>query len=77
MGEIRGVGLIAAVEFVRDKQSKAEFEKKGAIGLKFFEFGHNHGLIVRNIFDSVALCPPLIISEAGGRRVARALRANA
>ena len=64
VGEIRGVGLIAAVEFVRDKQSKAEFEKKGAIGLKFFEFGHNHGLIVRNIFDSVALCPPLIISEA-------------
>lgn len=64
VGEVRGVGLIAAVEFVRDKQTKAEFERRGAIGLKFFELGHTHGLIVRNIFDSVALCPPLIISEA-------------
>jgi 4-aminobutyrate---pyruvate transaminase len=62
VGEVRGVGLIAAAELVRDKASKAPFDPKQAIGAIFAARAQEHGLIVRAMGDSIALCPPLIIS---------------
>lgn len=64
VGEVRGVGLIAAVELVADKVSKAKFDPPGKVGLYLFERAHEHGLIIRNIQDSIAFCPPLIITAA-------------
>jgi 4-aminobutyrate--pyruvate transaminase len=64
VGEVRGVGLIAAVELVADKASKAKFDPPGKIGLHVYEKAHEHGLIIRSIQDSIAFCPPLIITEA-------------
>jgi 4-aminobutyrate--pyruvate transaminase len=64
VGEVRGVGLIAAVELVADKASKAKFDPPGKVGLHVFETAHEHGLIIRSIQDSIAFCPPLIITEA-------------
>ena len=63
VGQVRRCGLIAAVEIVADKQTRTYFEPRGAIGGYIFERTHHHGLIVRNIRDAVALCPPLIIRE--------------
>ncbi|WP_158811013.1 aspartate aminotransferase family protein [Beijerinckia sp. L45] len=63
VGEIRGVGLIAGIELVADKASKAAFEPVGKVGADFFHRAHAHGLIVRGIGDTIALCPPLIITE--------------
>jgi 4-aminobutyrate---pyruvate transaminase len=62
VGEVRGVGLIAAAELVRDKASKAPFDPKQAVGPLFAARAQEHGLIVRAMGDSIALCPPLIIS---------------
>jgi 4-aminobutyrate--pyruvate transaminase len=64
VGEVRGVGLIAAVELVADKASKAKFDPVGKVGQYFFARAHEHGLIIRAIQDSIAFCPPLIITEA-------------
>jgi 4-aminobutyrate--pyruvate transaminase len=64
VGEVRGVGLIAAVELVADKASKTKFDPPGKAGLYLSERAHEHGLIVRAMQDSVAFCPPLIITEA-------------
>lgn len=63
VGEVRGVGLIAAVELVSDKKTKAGFEPVGSVGLHLFERCQANGLIVRNLGDIIAFCPPLIISE--------------
>jgi 4-aminobutyrate--pyruvate transaminase len=63
VGEVRGIGLIAAVEFVADKKTKLQFDPIGRIGAYFYERGHHHGIIIRNIQDSVAICPPLVITE--------------
>lgn len=63
VGEVRGVGLIAAVEIVANKASKAIFDPAGQVGGYVFEQAHNHGLIIRNIQDSIAFCPPLIINK--------------
>jgi 4-aminobutyrate--pyruvate transaminase len=64
VGDVRGVGLIAAVELVADGASKAKFDPPGKAGLYLSERAHEQGLIIRAIQDSIAFCPPLIITEA-------------
>ena len=63
VGEARGIGLIAALEIVKDKETKQNFEPYGKIGKKIAETCQKNGLIVRAIGDVIALCPPLIITE--------------
>jgi 4-aminobutyrate---pyruvate transaminase len=64
VGEVRGIGLIGAVELVRDKATKAPFDAAEAVGPFLAKRGHHHGLILRALGDSIAFCPPLIINEA-------------
>jgi 4-aminobutyrate---pyruvate transaminase len=63
VGEVRGVGLIAGVELVADKATKAKFNPVGKVGAQVFSRAHEHGLIIRAIGDTIAFCPPLIITE--------------
>ncbi|WP_417432670.1 aspartate aminotransferase family protein [Kiloniella sp.] len=63
VGEVRGVGLIAAVELVRDKVTKESFDPIGKVGTYLNERAIDEGLILRNMGDSIAFCPPLIITE--------------
>ncbi len=63
VGDVRGVGLIAAVELVADKATKARFDPVGRAGGTLFAKGHEHGVIIRAIGDQIAFCPPLIITE--------------
>lgn len=64
VGEVRGIGLMGAVELVRDKATKASFDPADAVGPFLSKRAHHHGLIVRPLGDSIAFCPPLIIKEA-------------
>ncbi|CAN5359308.1 aspartate aminotransferase family protein [soil metagenome] len=64
VGEARGVGLIGAVELVKDKQTKAAFEIKKGVGAKSVTFALEEGLILRAMGDRVAFCPPMIITAA-------------
>ncbi|MCH8037750.1 MAG: aspartate aminotransferase family protein [Proteobacteria bacterium] len=63
VGEVRGVGLIAAVELVADRAGKVSFDPPGRVGGYFAERAQAHGLIIRNLMDTIAFCPPLIITE--------------
>jgi 4-aminobutyrate---pyruvate transaminase len=63
VGEVRGVGLIAGVELVADKATKAKFSPVGKVGAQVFSRAHENGLIIRAIGDTIAFCPPLIITE--------------
>src|SRR6185437_11145373 len=62
VGEVRAIGLIGAAELVQDKASKAPFDPKQGVGAIFAAHALEGGLIVRAMGDSVALCPPLIIT---------------
>ncbi|MGO9742203.1 MAG: aminotransferase, partial [Roseiarcus sp.] len=64
VGEARGVGLIGALELVADKATKAAPDPVGSLGARVSELCHEEGLIIRNIGDVIAFCPPLIISAA-------------
>jgi 4-aminobutyrate--pyruvate transaminase len=63
VGEVRGIGLIAAVELVSDKSSKTPFASEQAVGAKVQAAAQQEGLLVRALGDSIAFCPPLIIDE--------------
>jgi adenosylmethionine-8-amino-7-oxononanoate aminotransferase len=63
VGEVRGVGLIAGIELVSDKASKRPFEG-GAVGATAQKACQDAGLIVRALGNTIAVCPPLIITQA-------------
>jgi 4-aminobutyrate--pyruvate transaminase len=50
--EVRGIGLLAGVELIANH------------GRECAKLAEEEGLIVRAIGDTIAFCPPLIISEA-------------
>jgi 4-aminobutyrate--pyruvate transaminase len=64
VGEARGLGLIGAVELVADKRSKRGFDPKLGVTARCAQFAQEVGLIVRPLADSVAICPPLVITPA-------------
>lgn len=64
VGEVRGEGLIAAVELVANKTTGESFAG-GKVGGFAMQACQNHGLIVRPVAgNSIAFCPPLIITQA-------------
>lgn len=61
VGDVRGVGLIGAVEIVADKTSRQPFDPS-AIGY-LAKTAQDHGLIGRALAGTTfAVCPPLVIS---------------
>jgi 4-aminobutyrate--pyruvate transaminase len=63
VGEVRGVGLVGAVEMVKDKATQEPFDPKSGVGVFLYKRAQAYGLIVRNLIDSIAFTPPLIITE--------------
>ena len=65
VGEVRGRGLIAAVETVANKTTGESFAASAAIGAYLERTCLDNGLIVRGVAgSSIAFCPPLIITES-------------
>nr|WP_253640953.1 aspartate aminotransferase family protein [Bradyrhizobium sp. USDA 4541] len=64
VGEVRGVGLIAAVELVTDKAFRTALATPGELGGLVNTQLQAVGVISRNMGDAIAFCPPLIISES-------------
>jgi len=65
IGDARGLGLIGAVEVVRDKSTKSSFDAKAGVAAYLVRRAQHHGVILRNMpGDIVAFCPPLIVSES-------------
>ncbi|MDP6654348.1 MAG: aminotransferase [Gammaproteobacteria bacterium] len=63
VGEVRGKGLIAAVELVANKRTGASFDD-GSVGTFAKQACQNHGLLIRAVGgNSIAFCPPLIIDK--------------
>lgn len=61
VGEVRGAGLIAAVELVEDKTSKAPANE---LAKRVTAQCQDNGLVVRNVAGcSLAVCPPMIINR--------------
>lgn len=66
VGEVRGVGLMAALEFVADKQNKVRFEVDKKVGPQVAAACLERGLIARAMpqGDILGFAPPLIVTKS-------------
>ena len=63
VGEVRGVGLLGAIELVKDKTTRERYADKG-VGMICRQFCFDNGLIMRAVGDTMIISPPLVISLA-------------
>ena len=64
IGEVRGVGMIAAMELVANKQARQNFDPALKMGARLVKLCEAHGVIARGLpSDSMAFSPPLIMTK--------------
>ncbi|MEM6906765.1 MAG: aminotransferase class III-fold pyridoxal phosphate-dependent enzyme, partial [Pseudomonadota bacterium] len=63
VGEARCSGLMGGLELSPDPRSAATFATPGKVGPRLAQELLPHGVILRAIGDTLAFCPPMIISE--------------
>ena len=63
VGDVRYIGMIGAIELVKDKRSKAPFGIKKRKGLQIYKEGLKQGLILRPLGDIIYLYLPLCIKR--------------
>ena len=76
VGDIRGLGLIGAVELVQDRADKRGFEAARRIGPAVLAQARNRGLITRGRGDTIYLGPALVMPEAMIDRVVEIIAAS-
>jgi len=65
VGEVRGVGMIAAMELVADRDARRNFDPKLKVVGRLTKLCEQHGVIARSLpSDSLAFSPPLIMTIA-------------
>jgi len=63
VGEARSVGLIGALELVRDRRTRRFFDRRGEVGTICRDFCFQNGLIMRAVRDTMIISPPLVITR--------------
>jgi adenosylmethionine-8-amino-7-oxononanoate aminotransferase len=62
-GEFRQTGFIGAVQLVKSRETKEEFDPKKRIGFKIYQEGLKRGLMIRPLGNVIYFIPPLVITE--------------
>jgi len=63
VGEIRGKGLIGAIELVQDKAKRQFYPSDAGVGMICRNHCFASGLIMRAVRDSMVFAPPLVIGD--------------
>ncbi len=74
VGEVRGLGLMCAVELVDDKEKHRPFNVALTVGGRLAQACKDRGLISRTKGDSYLLAPPLVITPDQVDRIVEILR---
>jgi L-2,4-diaminobutyrate transaminase len=66
VGEVRGIGLVAAVEFVAEREPPRRFDPVGSVAARIAAECLERGVITRALPDSdtISFAPPFVITEA-------------
>ena len=74
VGDVRGIGLLGAVELVRDRTTKERYEPAAGVGRRVALHALADGVIFRALMgDVVAMSPPFVITESQVDHVVEAL----
>lgn len=77
VGDVRGLGLIGALELAEDKAARKPFAPERGVGAFFLRRVMERGVILRIIpGDIIAFSPPLIVTEAEIDEILRAAEAS-
>jgi putrescine---pyruvate transaminase len=63
VGEVRGVGLMGAVELTRDKAGRSPVAPMGSLATPARNLCFANGLVTRAVRDCLVFSPPLVISK--------------
>lgn len=64
VGEARTCGLLGALELVADKTERKPFEPRGDVGALCRDKCFENGLVMRAVYDTMVISPPLVISPS-------------
>jgi putrescine aminotransferase len=64
VGEVRGVGMLGALELVKSKQPLERFPNPGRVGTLARDTAVENGLVMRAVRDTMIISPPLVITRA-------------
>jgi putrescine aminotransferase len=75
VGEVRGRGLMIAIELAKDRATRAPFVAGDAIGQRITLAGRERGLLLRMAGPTrIALSPPLVLTSEEADEIARLIR---
>ncbi|WP_447588157.1 aspartate aminotransferase family protein [Aquipseudomonas campi] len=63
VGEVRGVGMLGAIELAKNKQTRERFPSETGVGMICRGHCFDNGLIMRAVGDTMIIAPPLVISK--------------
>ncbi|RWX60066.1 aminotransferase class III-fold pyridoxal phosphate-dependent enzyme, partial [Mesorhizobium sp. M2A.F.Ca.ET.039.01.1.1] len=62
VGEVRGRGFIAGIQIVQDRAARRAFAPELRMGADVERRCREHGVMIRNMGDVLAICPPYVIT---------------
>ncbi len=74
VGDTRGIGLVGAVELIKDRETKAPYPFSDRIGYRVCLAARQKGLLVRPLGDIIVIMPPLSISTENLKRMLEILK---
>jgi L-2,4-diaminobutyrate transaminase len=64
VGDVRGLGMMCAVELVDDKEARSWYPPEWGVGPKMTKAMIDHGVFTRMRSEVVCLAPPLTTDQA-------------
>lgn len=63
VGDVRGLGMLQAVELVADQQTREPLDEALNVGSFVRDYAYRNGMILRNNGDILVLAPPLVVTR--------------
>lgn len=63
VGEVRGLGMMCGIEYVKDRATKETFDATDAVGPRIHAEGVTRGLFSRTRGDAYQIAPPIVSSD--------------
>jgi len=74
VGEVRGLGLMCAIEYVKDKATKEEFKPEEKVGVRVHAAAQERGLFSRLRGDVFCLAPPIVTTKSQLDRIVEIMK---
>lgn len=74
VGEVRGLGMMAAVELVADREARKQFDASEKVGERVRQEMFKRGLFTRVRDDVICLAPPLVTTDEQLDRIVQIIR---